>query len=273
MAEESRSRDIDYVALDTWHVVLDTNEMFGDFRLRHRQLRFLLENARRPRFRVCVPDVVVHEIVNHFREHWSEALQRYEAAQRDLEALVGRTIADRVLFDEIRVAANLYEADLRREFESRDVHIEPIPADLAGVERLLRRDLDRLKPFGDRRVTDEKRNRRDRGGMRDALIWESVLALCRREPRSLAFVSDNVGDFAEASGNRPLQLHPDLVHDLERLGMTRDMVTFYRTVGEFNQAHLRPGTSRQDASHPIQLRGDVSESQDQASEGPTAPEA
>jgi hypothetical protein len=271
MAEEPQAHSVDYVALDTWHVVLDTNEMFGDFRLRNRVVRFLLENARPPRFHLCVPEVVIREMANHFREHWSAALQKYEAAQRELEGLIGRAISDKVGSDELRAAADRYETDLRQGLLGYGVHIEPIPAELAGVEKLLQRDLDRRKPFGDRGVTDKEDNRRDRGGMRDALIWESVLALCHREPRALAFISDNVGDFAEASRSQPPRLHPHLLQDLGRVGLTHDMVSFYKSVREFNLSHLGSATRHQDYDRSVEFDGEATGDQD--SVGPTDAEA
>jgi hypothetical protein len=236
MAEESQSRNVDRVETDTWHVVLDTNEMFGDFRLRHREIRFLLENAKLPTFRLCLPEVVIREMANHFRERWSEAQQRYESAQLDLERLIGRTISDKVQADEIRAAADRYESELRQELLHYGVHIEPIPTELAGVEKLLARDLGRLKPFGDRKITDETKNRRDRGGMRDALIWESVLAMCGRELRSLAFITDNVSDFGNAQGDL---FHEDLLSDLAIIGLDRQNVRLYKTIRAFNDVHLR----------------------------------
>jgi hypothetical protein len=35
MAQEPTSRGSDYVVVDSWNVVLDSNELFRDFRLTH----------------------------------------------------------------------------------------------------------------------------------------------------------------------------------------------------------------------------------------------
>ncbi|HZO25225.1 MAG TPA: PIN domain-containing protein [Chloroflexota bacterium] len=268
MADEPESRNVDRIESDTWHVVLDTNEMFGDFWLRHREIQFLLEHAQKPNFHVCLPEVVIREMSNQFRERWSEARERYETALRDLERLIGRTISDRVQAGEIDTAAGRYEIELRRTIQGYGVHIEPIPSELAGVEALLLRDLGRRKPFGDRKITDQRRNRRDRGGMRDALIWESVLALCNRERRSLAIITDNSDDFANAQGD---QLHEDLLTDLADIGVDRQNVRLYKTIKAFNDVHLRH--LRADApgqrSEPGGLRDDVTADADDAS-GPSA---
>lgn len=272
MAAEPESRNVDRIESDTWHVVLDTNEMFGDFWLRHREIQFLLEHARRPAFYVCLPEVVVREMANQFRERWSEARDRYETALRDLERLIGRTISDRVQAGEIDAAAGRYEIELRRAILGYGVQIEPIPSELTGVEALLQRDLGRRKPFGDRKITDQRRNRRDRGGMRDALIWESVLALCNRERRSLAIITDNSDDFANAQGD---QLHEDLLTDLADTGVDRQNVRLYRTVRSFNDAHLRhlradaPGQRRERSG----LHDDVTSDADDASEPSAGAEA
>ena len=268
MAGEPESRNVDRIESDTWHVVLDTNEMFGDFWLRHREIQFLLEYAKKPHFHICLPEVVVREMSNQFRERWSEARERFETALRDLERLIGRTISDRVQAGEIDTAADRYEIELRRTILGYGIHVESIPTELAGVESLLQRDLGRRRPFGDRKITDQRRNRRDRGGMRDVLIWESVLALCDRERRSLANITDNSDDFANAQSD---QLHEDLLTDLADIGVDRQNVRLYRTVKAFNDAHLRhlgsgiPGQ----ADEPNGLHDDVTSDADDAS-GPSA---
>ena len=240
MVEEPQSRNVDRGGAGAWDVVLYTNEIFGDFRLRHREIQFLFGRSQQPEIHLCLPEVVIREMANQFRERWSEARERYETALADLEQLIGRTLSDRVRDDEIRVAADRYEIDLREELARNGVHVEPIPDRFSGFELLLSRDLGRRRPFGDRKITDDKRNRRDRGGMRDALIWESVLALCDRERRSLAFITDNIQDFGNTQGD---QLHEDLLGDLAGVGVARQNVKLFRSIRAFNDAFFRSDVS------------------------------
>jgi len=71
--------------------------------------------------------------------------------------------------------------------------------------------------------------------MRDALIWETILQLCRQDRRSLALITDNTDDFADDSKKR---LHPHLLRDLDKLSIQPEEVQFYRSIQEFRDAHL-----------------------------------
>jgi len=184
---------------------------------------------------LCVPEIVVREMVNQFQEALTAAHERLAAAERELGNLLGRAISQRVDANAIRSAGVRYDAELREILASHGVSIEPLPAELACVELLLQRDLGRRKPFGDRKSSDRRSNRRDRGGMRDALIWETVLKLCRQERRSLALITDNTDDFADDSKKR---LHQHLLRDLHELHIQPEEVRFYRSIQEFSNAHL-----------------------------------
>jgi hypothetical protein len=139
MAEEPRSRGGEYARQDTWHVVLDTNEMFRDFRLRHPETIFLLANAQPPSFRLCVPEIVVREMVNQFQEALTAAHERLAAAERELGNLLGRAISQRVDANAIRSAGVRYDAELREILASHGVSIEPLPAELSTIRQRTRR--------------------------------------------------------------------------------------------------------------------------------------
>jgi PIN domain len=261
MAEESRHRDAEYVALDSWHAVLDTNGLTlrgtqgdFDFWVADPEMRRLVESAPRQIFRLCVPDIVVREMANHFRERLQESARSLGSALSNVGRLLDRTLERGVSAEEVALAIETFEVRFRQSLAALDIHVEPLPPMLAGVEIVLQRDLQRRKPFGERS-----------GGMRDALIWESVLELCRREPRSLAFITGNTQDFADDS---KVRLHPDLLADFETVRSERQEVRLYRSIKEFNDAHLTrseadsPGAdihSQDEARAPVPPVNDTSE--------------
>lgn len=231
MAEEPRPRDADYDRQDTWHVVFDTNGLTlrgtqgdFDFWLADPEMKRLVERAPRQIYHLCVPDVVVREMANHYRERMRESLRGLGSALINIGRLLNRTIERGVPAQEVELAISAFGARLRQSLAAVNIHVEPMPARLAGVELLLERDLRRRKPFGDRQ-----------SGMRDALIWESILELCRRDPRSLAFITGNTQDFADDTKR---SLHSDLLADFDAVRVEDEEVEFYRSIKEFNDVHL-----------------------------------
>lgn len=86
--------------------------------------------------------------------------------------------------------------------------------------------------------------------MRDALLWESVLELCRRDPRALVVISANTDDFAD---NSKTQLHLHLLNDLQSVGIEALDVSFFPSIQAFNDERLR--VRAPDAVHPDRVGG------------------
>ena len=183
-----------------------------------------MELAPHQIYRLCVPEVVVRELANHYRERLQETAPGLGNVARSIGRLLNRTIEQGVTSDEISSAISSYETHLRQLLASLDIHVEPLPTLLIGVEILLERDLRQWKPFGERQ-----------SGMRDALIWESILALCRREPRSLGLITGTTQDFADDSKR---VLHADLLDDFNHVRVADEEVAFSRSIKEFNDARL-----------------------------------
>jgi hypothetical protein len=235
MIEDSRSHDIDYAALDSWHVVVDTSAMLGsgsrkdaDFKLARPATQVFLQRTQPPIFYLSIPYVVVLEMSNHYREELQAARNRLDMALRDLGQLLGRPVTADVLAGESSAEADMYEEWFIQELARHGARIQPLPESLHGAEKLIRDELAGRRPFGERRRGGG--NRGERSSMRDALIWASVMELCRHERRSLAFISGNTGDFADDSN---LGLHPDLLSEFEALREPRQKIRFYPSIRTF----------------------------------------
>jgi hypothetical protein len=129
--------------------------------------------------------------------------------------------------EELTRTARTYEAVFRRRLRELNVHILRLPRATSAVRNLLWRERLKRKPF-----------KSSGQGVRDALLWESVLELCRREPGQIVLITGNVKDFG--NDNRD-ELHPQLLEDLAIAGVEQSEL--HRTVAAFNNAEQRLGRS------------------------------
>lgn len=169
------------------YIVIDTNQFIGNYRLESPQWRMLLDAANHLSYTVVVPEVVVDEVVNKFKEQLVEATQKMGALGRDL----AKMLPD---FDgsgdvDVETSVDEYRSWLKAHLEASGVRIEPYPS--VSHREVVAQDLAGKKPF------------RQGRGYRDFLIWESVRTLAN-QLSSVVFVTDNSKDFGEDSPHRDL---------------------------------------------------------------------
>ncbi len=70
-------------------IIIDTTETFGDLTLSGAHWRLVEEFLGRENALLVVPEVVVEETVNHFREKLEQAARDQAAASRTLFSLTG----------------------------------------------------------------------------------------------------------------------------------------------------------------------------------------
>ena len=166
-----------------WHVVLDSNAVILDLRPAEDGWTRLLSAARAGRAKIAVPEIVVDELLAHrtnrFQPDVANAIVALGAwRDRRPERLVERLLGG-------------------------GAGLELLPYPDTGHREVAARALARRRPF----------DTLGHDGYRDALVWETVLALARTLPRGrIAFVSRNSKDFADAGG----ALHPHLREDAAR---------------------------------------------------------
>jgi hypothetical protein len=192
-------------------VVLDTNAIFEDFYLTGRALTQLLDHARRGRFTVCLPYVVVREMVKHYGEKVDTLnTRRREASELARQLKLGEVEFVPVVRED---AVPRYEEAFGALLQQLQIEVLPLPNQ--AMESLLERGLWRRRPLTQRG-----------DGLPDALTWETIVALTQEHPlRQVAFISRDE-DFSEkVKGTDQVKLHPELLKELPGTLVTASAVT------------------------------------------------
>jgi len=162
-----------------------------------------------------IPQVVVDEIVNQYKE----AAEEIMPSVKKLDRLIGADI-NNLAAAKLTSAVQDYGSWLTDRFTSDGCSIEPYPE--TSHRDIVARDLSRRKPF-----------ERSGKGYRDYLIWLTVLSILQRG-ESVAFVTANSADFGSQ------ELHAHLLHDLEELGLQADQVLLLGSLGELQEKVIKP---------------------------------
>lgn len=210
--------ELEYNALESWYVMLDTCVVNDDFGLSLRETTRLVNEASARNCRVCVSEVVIQEMTAHCLARLSKTRRDLDDARRFLSQVLIREVDQLYASGELSHVARTYEAGLRRRLLSLGVQvIRPSTASFE-LRDLLWRHRQRRRPF-----------KQDGQGLADALIWQSILALSRREPRPVVLITSNTRDFANAKSD---ELHPQLVEDLANVGVKQSKL--YLSIAAFN---------------------------------------
>jgi hypothetical protein len=206
-------------------VVLDTSIIGADFGLDSISFRLLFDNHHLTGHRVAVPEIVIQETVNRFREKLSAEMGKLAAAAREL----GKMTLEKVAVAKVDQPRNVqyYEQNLRRKLQYRGNTILPLPR--VRQQALIDRALKRRKPFSE-----------SGNGYRDALIWETILNYGRKHRRDrVAFLTANTKDFCEGT-----DLHQHLVDDLVAANLRKDYVKVFTTLQDFTGKEVMPKLPR-----------------------------
>jgi hypothetical protein len=182
-------------------VVLDSNSLHGRKPLRSANSRLIQALSKSGQIRLVLPDVVLHELARQWAEEADDHASKLRAARKALNETLDE-------LDEQNIDVPLPSLDRARFYEHAKRRLSGKCVDIpaapnVAVEKLLDKDLGVKKPFN-----------REGKGFRDALIWETIRALCDDLEESagpVIFVTNNHADFCEKKGGR---LHPDLREDL-----------------------------------------------------------
>lgn len=209
------------------NVIIDSTVIFDDWHLNKVTSRLFLENIESVGHTLLVPEVVLLECINRFRETVSEKAGKVDANLRGLREMLGRPaqLPDTINIESrLVILANEYSRNLRWLLTQRGARILPVPP--VRHAQILKRDLSRRKPF-----TETGK------GYRDTLIWEAILKDIRNHRgESYAFVTHNHKDFAGKDG----ALHPHLADDLEGDGNPRNAVSLFPTLHAFVDSEILP---------------------------------
>ena len=197
------------------HIVMDANIIIGADYGRSPPFRDLLSTLEGLPHGLCVPRVVMEEVVGKFSRDFDEDAREIRRRMRDLSKLLGKDLSSTVNnVDEALDKANEVTS-FREMLEAQFDRILSYPD--TQHEVLVSRAVTRIKPF------DEEGE-----GYRDALIWETVLELASEVDTEVAFIS-NDKDFS----NQKRELHNDLLIQMDERGVSRDRVILFRSMGDF----------------------------------------
>jgi predicted nucleic acid-binding protein len=195
-------------------IVLDANAIIRDYWLRGRAARRLLEQAEGEEIDLYVPDVVIAEVLKHFRADLQGAVALREKAD-DAGRRVMREHPASAPFD-IDAEVTVYEAHLRDSLRAAKIVSPTIShADLAA------RAVARHKPF-----------KKNGAGYQDTLVWELVRERAREG--EVALISNNSTDFG---GDETGGLDEYLLTELAREDLV-DNVERFPSITAFNAIHL-----------------------------------
>ena len=202
-------------------LILDTNQIVEkDWRLRSAAIRLVERAIEINLVSVVVPEIVVEEARNKFRQRLEAGIKTTKKSKSRVEKLVDAKIA----------LQNLdVDHECTKYAEYLDHRIEELGATrpaYAGIDHewLVKKALGPLRPFrdGDR-------------GYRDALVWHAVVKDVASTEYDTYFVSANHKDFGDDSGN----LHPHLVNDLNDVGVA-GQVTYLHDLQAFVDTVVKP---------------------------------
>lgn len=199
-------------------LVLDTNQIVEkNWRLRSAAMRLIEKAIAVELITLVIPEVVIEEAQNKFRQRLEEEIDRVQTAAGHITRLVHSQFTVSVL--QIDEECEKYRKALRQ----RLTELDAARPEYTNVkhEWLLGKALRPHRPFQEK----------DRG-YRDALVWHAVLKDVASREHHTYFVSANKKDFTDSEG----ALHADLVADLAEIGLAghftyfHDLQTFVETI-------------------------------------------
>ena len=192
-------------------IIIDTNIINKDYKLHGKYIVTLSGAAAKLGYDVCVPEVVVDEIVSHYKDELLEAHDTYNKGVSKLKKLLPEMpksiISELIVEDQLQKFREQYEGEL----QAKNIKILPYPN--VDHKSIVAKELDKKKPFKDCQK-----------GYRDSLIWETVKselipAKDLFDECQILLLTRNIKDFADASG-----LHKDLKDELLELGYSDNVI-------------------------------------------------
>jgi hypothetical protein len=203
-------------------IILDANILIADYQLSGTAFRVALDGIHRTDSRMCVPEVVVAEVVAKHKEHLALAGSELQKAKASLRRLGHRELADKVIGVEASAYADDFATQLRGTFKATGVLLLPWPS--VSHEVVVHRILSGRRPT------------HTEAGYRDILIWETVLEHIKKtRPPTTVFVTRNSKDFLEED-----RLHPHLLQDLVDAEIDPASVSVEQSIESLNKRIFEP---------------------------------
>lgn len=205
-------------------IIIDTNAIFQDFLLSQPEITTLEHYLSQTKSELCIPEVVIKEMVRHFRKvYQQDVIYACNNATKRLRILEIKL----PLVPDLENAVTQYYDKLLERIRSLSARIMEVPP--VELKVLLDRCINEKKPFKSSGV-----------GLKDAIIWETILEECRQHKEDIVFITNNLSDFeqSQADKNKHL-LHPELADDLKGIEYPLDHFTLCKTIQEFNEKYAK----------------------------------
>jgi predicted nucleic acid-binding protein len=198
-------------------IVIDANIFCGDYYLRGSNFRVLLDGLTLLPGTLAVPEVVIDEVVNRYREDLEELILK----ERDTRAAVSKLLSDPKQAQPLTIDVSNQTQSYREYLESSINRVGKIlPYPNIAHKKIVERDLARRKPF-----------KRDGSGYRDFLLWETLRSQMLWGSERIVFLTNNPKDFGEGP-LVDLDLQPDIINPQH--------LQLIRSVREFNETFIHP---------------------------------
>jgi len=207
------------------YIVIDTNSINSDLLLKKSGIIKLASKAKEQGYQLCFPEVVLEEMVKHYRENVEKNLKDLQKSAKIIQDATGISV---ILEEEIlsveKVIKSYKKSILERIGDLSGIILGPSSPE--QMQRVLKKSVLRKKPFD-----------RNGAGLPDAVIWGNIMDLASRysghpnlTDARIMLVSNNHVDFCKGAD---FELHDDLIEELEDIDVDAAVV---KIVGNLDNA-------------------------------------
>jgi predicted nucleic acid-binding protein len=191
-------------------VILDTNIYQNNFTLKSNSMDALSAYLKKTDDRLIVPYIVAQELLRNYKSTFEKSVDNIEKASRLFHSCI-TTEEQKKISDALRALERYKEDGLANDSTK---YLEYLKSTLTNVvvqdtmppldfSNVVKKGLDKTKPF---KITGE--------GMKDAILWESILEHCSHNQLGrIIFISNNANDFGKDNA-----LEPNLIDQMKESG-------------------------------------------------------
>lgn len=203
-------------------IVLDTNILVADYRLKSAAFEILVEGMNRHGWRLVVPMVVFDELMTKFTESVTKQHIAMMKSSTELCTLDDGPAVDVQQLPGVEQIVRRYRHFVTKKFAEWTVEYLPYPT--CTHAEVVAHVLARKRPFRD-----------SDAGYRDYLIWRSIVEDLRDSDHAAVFISNNTRDFCDRES-----LRGDLVDMLRVAAVAPERVEFFGSIRDFNDERVIP---------------------------------
>jgi len=207
-------------------IILDTNIYQANFSLKASRWEALAAYLTKTNSKLVIPYIVQHELILNYRAELKKAISDIKDSTKKF-----RNTAILKEYEDVVASIDKLEDRNQERLDSesasyinyiKNLIVNVIIEDLPNipVKSIVDRALKKDRPF---KISGE--------GLKDTVLWESLLAYCKKEKStSIIFISNNTSDFGEKN------LHPLLNRQATN---ERINVNYYNSIEDFISAHFK----------------------------------